>query len=238
MALDLEQKQLLSKARLVGPGTALPVVLGDGELAKLVSVILADVGRTELVPRAVQLPAGTGWDYYSLPLSWFSSGSMDLDFSALYDRCLAEVQDFQTYFKCLCELHKRRRKYEMILSAQPLPTSLQIAPRALLEFGVLASPALASCCRAQACDQNLAGKAQQLQQLQEQREQLSTPQHELTSRNRRLRRQQFRQRGMSPPLPWQQRAPGGRAATLGTSRSRRRDGRCREFPRGELCPPL
>ena len=32
----------------------------------------------------------------------------------------------------------------MILQAQPLPTSLQVAPRSLLEFGILATPALAS----------------------------------------------------------------------------------------------
>ena len=32
MSLDLEQKQLLSKAKLLGSGTALPVILSDGEL--------------------------------------------------------------------------------------------------------------------------------------------------------------------------------------------------------------
>jgi hypothetical protein len=54
------------------------------------------------------------------------------------------LKDFETYFECLCELHKRRRKYAVILSAQPLPTSVQVAPRALLEFGGLPAEALAS----------------------------------------------------------------------------------------------
>jgi hypothetical protein len=144
LALDLEQRQLLSKARLLGPGTALPVILENGELAALVAVILADVGHRDLIPDTIRPPSGVGWDYYALPLSWFSGSPDCPQFLSLYEQCLAEVRDFQTYFKCVCELHKRRRKYEMILGAQPLPTSLQVAPRALLEFGILASPALAS----------------------------------------------------------------------------------------------
>lgn len=143
MALDLEQTQLLNKARLLGAGTALPVALEDAELTRLIAVILADVGRLDLIPAEVKPPAGAAWDYYLLPLEWFA-GPAAPGFMQLYERCLAEVRDFQTYFKCVCELHKRRRKYEMILRAQPLPTSLQVAPRALLEFGILASPALAS----------------------------------------------------------------------------------------------
>lgn len=144
MALDLEQTQLLNKARLLGAGTALPVVLTDGELTRLVSVILADIGKINRIPETVKLPEGGKWDYYLLPLSWFSEGGGDFNFASFYEQCLANIRDFQTYFKCVCELHKRRRKYEMILRAQPLPTSLQVSPRALLEFGILSSPALAS----------------------------------------------------------------------------------------------
>jgi len=143
MALDLEQKQLLSKARLLGPGTALPVILSDAELSKLAFVIFADLGLDDLIPSDVRTPSGT-WEYYSLPLSWFASGAGADDFMTLYEKSLSTIRDFQTYFKCMCELHKRRRKYEMILQAQPLPTALQVAPRALLEFGILATPAVAS----------------------------------------------------------------------------------------------
>jgi hypothetical protein len=62
----------------------------------------------------------------------------------LYLRCAEKIENFDTYFKHMCNLHKRRRKFEMILSAQPVPTMLQVSPRALLEFGVVATPALAS----------------------------------------------------------------------------------------------
>jgi hypothetical protein len=40
-----------------------------------------------------------------------------------------------TYLKCLTELHKRRRKYGLILQRQPLPTMVQVSPRALMEYG-------------------------------------------------------------------------------------------------------
>ena len=144
MALDLEQQQLLGKARLLGPQTALPVVLGDAELTRLVSVILADVGRADLIPAGLVSPDEASRGYYTLPLSWFTQEGPAGGFLELYETCVHQVQDFQTYFKCVCELHKRRRKYELILRAQPLPTSLQVAPRALLEFGTLPEPALAS----------------------------------------------------------------------------------------------
>jgi hypothetical protein len=139
----LEQRQLLSKARLLGAGTALPVALNDGELLKLLAVIFADVKRQDLIPDIVRTPNGS-LDYYDLPLGWFVSGAEPVHFLDLYEAALNEIRDFQTYFKCVCELHKRRRKYEMILQAQPLPTALQVAPRSLLEFGILATPALAS----------------------------------------------------------------------------------------------
>lgn len=39
------------------------------------------------------------------------------------------------YLKNLCELYRRRYKYENILITQPFPTADQIAPRSLLEYG-------------------------------------------------------------------------------------------------------
>jgi hypothetical protein len=144
MPLDLEQRQLLNKARLLGPQTALPVTLGDAELARLIAVILNDVGRSDIAPESLRPPPGEAWDYYSMPLTWFVDDVPNLNFDVFYEACLRSVQDFQTYFRCVCELHKRRRKYALILEAQPLPTSLQVAPRALLEFGTLDPSALAT----------------------------------------------------------------------------------------------
>ena len=108
------------------------------------SVILHDICRPDLIPEDIHPNGGGSWEYYDFPIECFTREVRGSEFLPLYERCLQLIPDFQTYFKCVCELHKRRRKYEMILQAQPLPTSLQVAPRSLLEFGILATPALAS----------------------------------------------------------------------------------------------
>lgn len=142
--LTLEQTKKLSKARLLGQGRTLSVFLEDWELAKLAAVIADDVGDSSISSRVPRLPSSAGGDYYNIPLLWFSERVEIDDFVGLYLDCVQNIPDFDTYFESLCELHKRRRKYEMILSAQPLPTMLQVSPRALLEFGAVATPALAS----------------------------------------------------------------------------------------------
>jgi hypothetical protein len=142
--ISLEQSKRLSKARVLGVATALPIWLQDAELAKLTSVILSDTGHRVAGAELPELPGQAGGDYYNIPLAWFAESAEIDDFVGTYLRCAAEVPDFDTYFDCLCELHKRRRKYERILSAQPLPTMLQVSPRSLLEFGIIATPALAS----------------------------------------------------------------------------------------------
>lgn len=122
----------------MGLATALPIFLEDSELALVARVILSDIGH-----RQDEVPDGAS--YYDLPLSWFQQAPSEAeDFVELYLQCVEEVKDFETYFGCLCDIHKRRRKYERILSGQPLPTMAQVSPRALLEFGIIASPALAS----------------------------------------------------------------------------------------------
>lgn len=142
--LTLEQSALLTRARSLGAATALPVMLSDSELARLISVILADTGRADLIPAGVLEGTPAGWDYYQIPLEWFRQPLPSLDFTGLFRRCADEIEDFETYFKCLCELHKRRQKYALILEAQPLPTMLQVAPRSLLEYGSWKPAALAS----------------------------------------------------------------------------------------------
>ncbi|GAB1541864.1 hypothetical protein NUACC21_45370 [Scytonema sp. NUACC21] len=141
--LTLEQSQLITRARTMGLTTAIPIYLDDSELIRLATIILNDLNKRLPPDISLQLPNQLG-NYYDLPLSWFQEGVYDADFTKIYLSCIRLVQDFDTYFKCLCEIHKRRRKYERILSAQPLPTMVQISPRALLEFGIIASPALAS----------------------------------------------------------------------------------------------
>ena len=58
--------------------------------------------------------------------------------------CIANEADFRLYFENLAALHKRRRKYQRILSCQFKPTMNQIGPRSLLEFGGVNDALLAS----------------------------------------------------------------------------------------------
>lgn len=142
--LTLEQSKRLTRARVLGPATSLPVLLADSELAKLVSIILSDTNNLEIDASLPNLPSEAGGDYYEIPLSWFEEDYVVRDLVGTYIQCATTIQNFETYFECLCELHKRRKKYSRILSTQPLPTMLQVSPRALLEFGTIATPALAS----------------------------------------------------------------------------------------------
>lgn len=140
--LTLEQSALITRARTMGMATALPIFLEDAELCNLSGVILSDVGLDPGL-LGLQVPQGIS-SYYDCELSWFTKADPTADFSSVYLAARDLLPDFDTYFRALAEIHKRRRKYARILSAQPLPTMIQVAPRSLLEFGIIASPALAS----------------------------------------------------------------------------------------------
>jgi hypothetical protein len=53
------------------------------------------------------------------------------------------VADLDTYFYSLAELHKRRMRYETILSGQSFPRIEQVGPRAMLQYGQADPAALA-----------------------------------------------------------------------------------------------
>lgn len=141
--LSLDQTKRISKARLLGQGRAISIFLENCELAKLIGVIERDVGKEgalEWLPDRCRPNS----NYYECSTSWFREDVELGDFVGLYLEACEKIEDFETFFECLCELHKRRRKYEVILSCQPFPTMLQVSPRSLLEFGIVSTPALAS----------------------------------------------------------------------------------------------
>lgn len=142
--LSLEQSKKINKARILGTGRDININLSDGELVKLLSVIASDNDRGDLGDGLPALPETASKDYYQIPLTWFSENNKATDFAEKYLKFTAEIEDFETYFDCLCELHKRRRKYAIILSAQPLPNMVQVSPRSLLEYGGIPTDVLAS----------------------------------------------------------------------------------------------
>lgn len=86
--------------------------------------------------------------YYHISLEWFESHTAiaptSQDLIEALTRGFTKHTDYPLYFQNLCELHKRRTKYQNILSRQPRPTMDQIGPRSLLEYGIYDSQFLTS----------------------------------------------------------------------------------------------
>ncbi|WP_443191757.1 hypothetical protein [Pseudomonas indica] len=145
--MNAEESRLLTKVMTMGSGTSLPVVMTPSELVKLIGVIYHDTGTGHLLEDSglwekIAPPS----DYYEIPESWFTA-PIELNpgqHVAIFKAAETHIDDFTTYLRCLSELHKRRRKYSMILSAQPMPTMVQISPRSLVEYGQTQPEALAS----------------------------------------------------------------------------------------------
>lgn len=147
--LNAEESKLLTKVMTMGLGTNLPVVMTPSELTRLIGVIYHDTGMGSALEE--EMPGlwpriNPGADYYELPADWFLE-PVELEAEqhvALMKLGEVQIEDFSTYLRCLSELHKRRRKYAMILSSQPMPTMVQVSPRSLVEFGTTEPEALAS----------------------------------------------------------------------------------------------
>ena len=147
--LDAEESKLLTKVMTLGTATSLPVVMTPSELVKLIGVVYRDTGRLKQLDKvypglSAQIAPRHG--YYALPDEWFTAPVQLEEFQHVDLMRLGakQIPDFVTYLRCLAELHKRRRKYAMILSAQPMPAMVQVSPRALVEYGRLDAEALAS----------------------------------------------------------------------------------------------
>ena len=148
MPTPIEIKKLFSAARILGNGDD-RVTLTENELFCLLTQCCRDLAITAEVSAlpALSVPAPNA-DYYRLPLAWFQSPQAGCpSASALVESlaaCVAREADFRLYFGNLTTLHKRRLKYQRILSTQPRPTMNQIGPRSLLEFGGVNDSLLAS----------------------------------------------------------------------------------------------
>jgi hypothetical protein len=145
MPVSTATKTLFSKARML-TGGGLPVVLGESQLYGIFILICNDLGwdlsAIQLNPPLNALPTN---NYYEVPLNWFESHVDCPDLSNLLAALQTAIEideDFGLYFGNVCSLHKRRLKYQEILSYQPKPTMNQVGPRGLLEYGICNSPLL------------------------------------------------------------------------------------------------
>lgn len=141
--LDKEARTLINSVRILGDGP-LSVVLNDDELLRLCAVIAVDLDQPQPVSdiaSAEELSQG----YYGTPLAWFKQPVTTFSsFEQMFLKLKHAIPDFSTYFKRLCELHKRRLKFTRILEHQAFPQMEQIVPRCLLEYGMRPSETLAA----------------------------------------------------------------------------------------------
>ncbi len=149
--LSAEKSQRLTRLLTISKTATMKAVMVPSELARIIAIVAADIGKADAM--AASFPhfwseIATESDYYSLSHDWFSTPVESIGPYDLVDMLEAGEkldEDFFIYLKCLTELHKRRRKYGLILQRQPLPTMVQVSPRSLMEYGPDFSPeALAS----------------------------------------------------------------------------------------------
>lgn len=139
MSINSTVKNLFSKSRLLETGYP-AVTLNESELFSIFLVICSDLGweisRLGISTPKKNLPSK---NYYEIPIEWFSSHKKCPDTIALLEVLSKGIDidsDFGMYFLNLCSLHKRRLKFQKILTHQPKPTMDQVGPRGLLEYGI------------------------------------------------------------------------------------------------------
>lgn len=145
--INTNVRQWFSAARILGTGEG-RVSLLETELYKLMLLAIADLqwDAVEFFPGNESLPLVES-NYYERRLSWFTEVENPPNLSELlasFAKAVEKDLDFSLYFLNLCSLHKRRTKYQRILSTQPRPTMDQIGPRSLLEYGFCHDDLLAS----------------------------------------------------------------------------------------------
>src|ERR1035441_2423966 len=148
MPVSTEIKKVFSAARILGNGDY-RVTLSENELYGLLAQCCRDLTLSASFSKLPALPvAPPSADYYRIPLAWFQIPQVGCPSApALVESlasCVANEADFRLYFENLAALHKRRRKYQRILTCQLKPTMNQIGPRSLLEFGGVNDALLAS----------------------------------------------------------------------------------------------
>lgn len=139
--LSAEKSKQLTKLLTISKTATLTAVMTPSELAKIIALVARDIGKDDILGASFPeiwshiCPAD---DYYALSSDWFKSTTSEVqpdDLIALLEKSESLDEDFSTYLRCLTELHKRRRKYGLILERQPFPTMVQVSPRALMEYG-------------------------------------------------------------------------------------------------------
>ena len=143
VGLDADTKKMLGAARTLGTGSD-KITLSNDEILRICARIALDMGHDELAKTVIgkeNIPPS----YFETPLEWFKGATTSEDsFTSQFEVFRGTLPSFVSYFKCLCELHKRRAKFNTILQAQGFAKVEQIVPRVLLEYGSASVEAISS----------------------------------------------------------------------------------------------
>jgi len=144
--ISTELKSHFAKVRVLGQG-ADRISLSASEIAWLLHLTASDLGLT-VGNSALKIAKKCSPQFYDiqippfLPDAWKNLTTEQL-LSEL-NELIRQEADVRLYFSNLCEILKRRIKYQRILSGQPKPTMDQIGPRSLLEYGIMPTNLLGS----------------------------------------------------------------------------------------------
>lgn len=131
-------RELYTKSVILGTGSD-KIILDNSQVFSLFHIALSElnwsVTEFDLEALSVQQPSE---NYFEIPFEWFSNQTAPEtdELLEILEKLISKDSDFGLYFSNLCALHKRRIKYQNILSTQPKPTMEQIGSRGLLEYGL------------------------------------------------------------------------------------------------------
>jgi hypothetical protein len=144
--ISTELKSHFAKVRVLGQG-ADRISLSVTEIAWLLRLTVDDLGLKPTNPllKVAKKSVPLFYDIQIppvLPEEWKALTTDEL--LTELDGLIRQEADVRLYFSNLCEILKRRVKYQRILSGQPKPTMDQIGPRSLLEYGIMPTNLLGS----------------------------------------------------------------------------------------------
>src|SRR5436309_3435766 len=130
MPLSQLQRTVFEKARALGGGGQ-GVALTDADCRGLVGIAARDLGLSSEFP---EISAALPEFFEANP---FQALRVDhrTEPLVLFERLVGRRTDADAYFAALAALHKARVKFRRIQETQPLPTTDQVGPRGLLEYG-------------------------------------------------------------------------------------------------------
>ena len=144
--ISTELKSHFARVRVLGQG-ADRISLSECEIAWLLHLTAKDLGL-KLAHPLLKATKKRVPKFYDVQIPqiltdvWTAITTDEL--LAELDSLIRQEADVRLYFSNLCEILKRRVKYQRILSGQPKPTMDQIGPRSLLEYGIMPTDLLGS----------------------------------------------------------------------------------------------